>query len=119
MLVLARAQATSYPEVTWVSEYPATPLTDYGVFGSLPTADLLGTISLTSLTESDMDALWSNSREYSVTTVFPKEGQASQSEHWSAEVDSDTNIVLTLSNNNLSTSWARVNGTDITPRREV
>ena len=119
MLVLIRAQTTSSEELTWITEYPTMPLKDYASFGGLPPASDVGDVSIFHLSASDMDQIWSASRASGTTTVYPNLGDALTGIHWSREVDSEVDIVLTLDNNNLSTSWARVNDTDLAPRRQV
>ena len=119
MLVRITAQATSFSELTWISEYPTLPLTDYASFGNLPPASDIGSFSIFELSSSEIDQIWDANRAYGTTTVYPSLGDALVGTHWSREVDSVVNIVLTLDNNNLSTSWARVNETDLAPRRQV
>lgn len=119
MLVRIRAQATSSEEITWVSEYPTMPLKDYASFGGLPPASDIGTYSIFELSSLDIDQIWSASRANATTTVYPQLGDELLGIHWSREVDTETDVVLSLSNNNLSSSWARLNDTDIAPRRQL
>ena len=119
MLMYVTANAANYPQVNWVSEYPLSPYTDYSSHGSLPDVSLLGSFSLISLPSSLIDQVWSAARTQNVTELYPKTGGAADDVHWSREVDSVTSIVLTLSDENLSTSWVRVNDTDVAPRRQI
>jgi hypothetical protein len=119
MLVLVRAQATSSVEVTWVSEYPTRPLTDYFTFGSLPDVSNIGTVSLFPLSAEDMDEMWSATRANAVTTIYPLLGADLIGRQWSRKVDNETDVLLTLTGDNLSPSWARISDTDIAPRRQL
>lgn len=119
MFVLARGQVSGSSEVTWVSEYPTAPLTDYYAFNTLPDVENIGTVSLFTLDATHIDAVWDAGRAYSVTTVSPSVGPSLLSGHWHREVDSITTITLTLNNENLSTSWVRVSDTAVAPRRQI
>ena len=119
MLVYVTANATNHPQVNWVSEYPHAPFTDYSSYGTLPHVSLLGSFSLVRLSDSLLDGIWEAGRGDQITTVYPKLGLDQQGTHWAREVDSETDVVLTLSNDNISSSWARVNDTDIAPRRQL
>jgi len=119
MLVYVTANATNHPQVNWVSEYPHAPFTDYSSYGTLPHTSLLGSFSLVRLSDNLLDGIWEAGRRDRTTTVYPKLGLDQQVTHWSREVDSVTSIILTLGDENLSTSWVRVNDTDIAPRRQI
>ena len=120
MLVYVTAHATNYPQVNWVSEYPHNPYTDYAAYGTLPHVSLLGSYSIVRLPQSSIDQIWSANRTSSgVTSVYPNLGADLVEVHWSREVDSETDVVLTLSNDNISSSWVRVSETDIAPRGQL
>lgn len=119
MLVRVRGQAASAAEVEWVSEYPTAPLTDYYTFGDMPETSEIGTVSLFSLASQDIDSIWSASRASNDTIIYANLGSLDTMGHWSREVDTSTSIRLTLVNSNLSSSWVRLNETDIAPRRQL
>ncbi len=119
MLVYVTANASDYSPVSWISEHPLSPFTDYSSHGTLPHVSLLGSFSLQNLDASLFDEVWTSSRIGNVTTLYPEEGSGTDDSQWSREVDSVTSIILTLSDENLSTSWVRVNDTDVAPRRQI
>ena len=120
MLVFVTAHATNYPQVNWVSEYPHDPYIDYSSYGTLPHVSLIGSYSIVTLDESLLDKMWTASRTSSgITSLYPALGTSLAGTQWSREVDNETNVVLTLSNDNTSSSWARINETDIAPRRQL
>jgi|13_taG_2_1085334.scaffolds.fasta_scaffold00077_2 hypothetical protein len=120
MLVYVTAHATNYPQVSWVSEYPHNPYTDYATYGTLPHASLLGAYSIVRLPQDSIDQIWAANRTSSgITSVYLNLGADLVAVQWSREVDNQTNVVLTLSNDNTSSSWARINETDIAPRRQL
>jgi hypothetical protein len=119
MLVYVTAHATEYPQVNWVSEYPLNPYTDYSSYGTLPHVSLLGSYSLVKLPDESIDQIWNAVRTGATTSLYPNLGVDLEGTHWSREVDSETDFVLTLSNDNISSSWVRVSETDIAPRRQL
>lgn len=120
MLVYVTAHATNYPQVSWVSEYPHSPYTDYASYGTLPHVSLLGSYSIIRLPQSSIDQIWTATRTSSgITGVYPNSDPELGGTQWSQEVDNETNVVLTLSSDNTSSSWARINETDIAPRRQL
>jgi hypothetical protein len=119
MLVYVTAHATDHPQVSWVSEYPHNPYTDYSSYGTLPHVSLLGSYSLSVLSDTSLDKIWSATRTLGTTTLYPQIGDDLLGIHWSREVDTETDVVLSLSNDNLSSSWTRLNDTDIAPRRQL
>lgn len=120
MLVYVTAHATNYPQISWVSEYPHNPYTDYAAYGTLPHVSLLGSYSVVRLPQSSVDPIWSANRTSSgITSVYPNSDPDLKGTQWSREVDNETHVVLTLSSDNTSSSWARINETDIAPRRQL
>ena len=119
MLVYVTANVTNYAQINWISEYPHSPHKDYSSFGSLPDASLIGSYSLIEVTSSLIDKIWSAGRVNNTTTLYPNLGSSLVGTHWSREVDSEVDVVLSLNDDNLSTSWARINDTDIAPRRQL
>ena len=119
MLVYVTAHATGYPQVNWVSEYPLNPYTDYSSYGDLPHVSLLGSYSLVQLPSTSIDKIWNATRTGVTTTLYPDLGADLAGTHWSREVDTETDVVLSLSNDNISSSWVRVSETDIAPRRQL
>ena len=120
MLVYVTAHATDYSQVSWISEYPHNPYTDYAAYGTLPHVSLLGSYSIIRLPQNLLDQIWTADRTSGgVTTIYPNLGADLLGVQWAREVDSETDVVLKLSNDNISSSWVRVSETDIAPRRQV
>jgi hypothetical protein len=116
MLYRVTAISTDGSLVTWVTSYPRNPWRDYYPLGAQPTKDNLGSYELTPIPAGSEDGVW----EYTPSdpsSVYPVSGAPKSDQFWKRTVDTTTDVILRLSNENTSTTWVRLNETDITPRR--
>lgn len=112
------ATSTGGSQVSWITSTPNNPYKDYYAIGTHPPRDELGTYEIYPLTADDASDIWSSVQVDGKTHLSPVSGGAKTEEFWSRHVDSTADVVLKLSQTNMSTSWVRINDTDIMPRSQ-
>lgn len=112
----AVATSTGGSQVTWVTAFPQNPYTDYYAIGANPPRDELGTYEIYPLVEDAAAEIWRPSDISGSPAIYPTSGPETHEAFWERRVDSTSNVALKLSHTNMSTTWVRVNDTDIMPR---